>query len=219
MGCEHSHEESNSTNYSSTRYCELHNLAKTIIVLRSIVITGYRLHSLVHAHCHDNKDETYSVCYAIRTNSKVTSMLHQTGVDKNHHETTTCIHRKWRNTDTYDILHNRLVKSEKTIVEMQKLLLVGEQFPLPGKRKELREYRCKSSSPDSQIQAIDEDWIENRIDHNRENRGIHSMTRLTGRAKNGIQTEIQMREDITAKYYLHIIPSVWEGIVRSPKEP
>ena len=219
MGSKHSHEESDRTNHSSTRYCELHNLAKTVIILRSIVVAGYRLHSLIHAHCHNNKHEAYSVCYAIRTNSKVTSMLHQTGVDKNHHDTATRIHCEWRNTNTYDVLHYRFVKSEKTIVEMQKFILVREQPPLPRKCKELREYRCKSSSPDSQIQTIDEDRIENRIDYNRENRGIHSMTRLTGRAKHGIQTEIQMREDITAKYYLHIIPSVWEGIVRSSKEP
>ena len=58
---------------------------------KSYDVTG--INFLIHGS--NNKDETDSVCYAIRSNSEVTSMLHQTGIDKNHDETTTCIHRKW----------------------------------------------------------------------------------------------------------------------------
>ena len=45
------------------------------------------------------------------------------------------------------------------------------------------------------------------------------MTRLTGRAKHGIQSEVQMRKGIARKYYLHILPCVWKSIVRCSEEP
>ena len=97
--------------------------------------------------------------------------------------------------------------------------MVGEHLPLPAKCDELRQYRSIGGSADAQLEGVDKQRVEDCVEDDGENRGVHSLPWLACGAQHCIQTEVQMCDGIAKEDNLHVFSCVGQGIVRSSEEP
>ena len=70
--------------------------------------------------------------------------------------------------------------------EMKQFVLVTQNSELPNQRDDLCNNGCNRCSPDAPIESVDEDGVEDGVDNDRVDGGIHSLLRMTGRADDGI---------------------------------
>ena len=105
-------------------------------------------------------------------------------------------------------------------MEVQQLVLVREDAHLPRERRALAEDGGDSSTTDAQVQAPgeDEDGVEDAVEHHRQDGGLHGLVGVAGAAQDGVEAEVEVREDVAEQNPQHVFAGIAQRVLRGAEE-
>ena len=190
----------------------------TMVQLGSVVVAGNGLHTLIESHDNHGEEEEPTVVAAIGTHGKVAAILHHTSINKEHDEAGTGIHQEWRETYREDAAHDARAELPSVAPEEDDFRRTGEDPQLPAERDALRENRGNGRTTDAEVQAVDEQRVEGGVEQHGQDCGVHRRAGMAGRAQHGVESEVEMGEDVAVENPLHVLAGVGQRLVRSAEE-
>ena len=106
-------------------------MVHAMVLLRSIIISCNRLHTLGNTHHNHYTDKYQSVHNAIGTNGQVAIVFLQSLVDEDNDKARSHVHTERRETDGNDVLHNLPLQVVDASSEVKKFVLVAQNPELP----------------------------------------------------------------------------------------
>ena len=180
----------------------------TVVLVRSPVVSRNGLHTLYQTYHGGDKQHKNSVYYTVGANGHVTSVIPQPVVDEQHHDAGAGVHQEGTQTYHYTLADNLEVGLVDASAQVQQFGRPAEQLQLYAKRYRLTDDGGPGCSGYSPMEDKDEQGIQKRIDDDRQERTAHGYGGMSCTAHNGIQTEIQVRDDIAQQDDEHILAGI-----------
>ena len=184
----------------------------------SIVISRYRLHSLIETHADHDEHEYNTVAYSIRSDSKITAVCAQLLVDEQGHKACRRIHEERSRSDGKGFFCNLEVQSQYAFLEMDSSVVIAEMQHDDDQGYSLRQHGCPCGTCDSHIQGKDEYRVKDCVQDDGEDCEPHSLLRVACRAHCCIQTEVEMSDDVSVEDYLHVLLGVRKCVFTGSEE-
>ena len=183
------------------------------ILLRTVVVAHYRLHTLVEPHHNRRKDKHHAVNHPVGRYCHIAPVATELVVDDNHHEATRQIGQERRQAHRQRLPRDMLIQPPDAAVDMYQLLGIQKDSELPHHRHCLRKHGRQRGAAHTHIQAEDEDRVKHDVQPHRHYRSRHRPFGVPHRAQDIIQPVVDMREDIAVEDYLHIIARVRQRLL------
>ena len=191
---------------------------QSVQFLGSIVVSGYRLHSLVYAEYEHHEHHRNTIGYSVGSHGEVASEPYQLVVDEDDDDAGAHVHQEWRNADGKDIIHEFPLQSVDAFLEVEQLILVSEELDLPHQRHQLRKDGGDGGTLYSPFENEDEEGIEYHVHHHRKDGGKHRLLGLARGSEQGIHTEIHVAHHIAQQDDDHILMCIDERLVAGSEE-
>ena len=102
---------------------------------------------------------------------------------------------------------------------MQQLLLSAETPQLPAQHDDLSQHGRYRRALDAHVQWPNEDGVKDRVQRHSDNGRDHRRPWLARRAQRGIQTQIEVGNDVAQQQDEHILMGMGQRLVTGTKEP
>ena len=179
-----------------------------VVLVRSPVVSRNGLHTLYQTYHGGDKQHDNAVDDTVGANGHVTSVIPQPVVDEQHHDAGAGVHQEGTQTYNQTLADNVEVGLVDTSAQVQQFGGPAEQFQLYAKRYGLTDDGGPGSSGYSPMEDKDEQGVQKRIDDDGQERTAHGNGGMPGTAHNGIQSEVQMRDDIAQQDDEHILAGI-----------
>ena len=186
--------------------------------MRAVVVTRDGLHPLIEAHDDHGKEEKHTVDDAVSTHGQVAAVLHHSTVDNQHDEARAGVHQEGREADAEDASHDGQLQEQRVLADKDHFRGARENPQLPAERHALRDDGGDGGTLDAHVEGIDEDGVEGGVEEHGEDGGGHRRAGMSGRAQDGIQAEVKMREDVAVEDPLHVFAGVGQCLVGGSEE-
>ena len=103
-------------------------------------------------------------------------------------------------------------------MKVEQAIGVAKEVYLPEHGKELSGYRGNSRPTDAPFKYVDKERVEQGIDHYRENGGIHSLLRMARCTQYGIESEVEVGDDVAEQNNFHVVCGIAHRCFAAAKE-
>lgn len=190
----------------------------TVKLLCSVIETCNWLHSLANTKHNHNEEECDTVDNAVCCNGYVASMSRESLVDKDYDKASAELHTEWGKSDSEDVLDDILSESVDATMKMQQVAFIAQLIRNKDERNNLCEYCGYGCTTNAKSEGENEYWVENGIDYNGCNGCHHCCVRMTRRTKCGIETKIEVSNDIAQKDNEHVLMGILVGLFAGSEE-
>ncbi len=198
---------------------EVH-LPHAAVLPGAVVVPRNGLHALVEAHHNHHEEEGDAVHDAIRADGQVSAPLHQLLVDEQHHNTAGEVHQERPHANGQGILGYLPVHPEhlERTGQVQETVRIQEIPKRIAQRHALAQDGGQRRALDAHVQRKDEDGVQNGIGGNCKQGEPHGQLGIAGRADNGVETKIQVRDGIAKGNDGHVVTGKGKGGVRGSEK-
>ena len=194
------------------------HLLYTGILSCTVVVAGDRLHSLVQSHADHDEHEDESVAYSVCSDAEVSAVVSKLLVDEKGHDTCCCVHQEGAHAHHERVSCYLPMQSENTPVEMYgpaSVVEVSEHY----KHCDCLGYDCRPcGSFYAPAESEYEYRVKYRIEDHGEYRQRHCLLRKAGGPHRGVESEVQVGDDVSVEYDSDIFLRIWKRVFACSEE-
>ena len=186
----------------------------------AVIVSRDGLHALVQAHHHHDEQERDAVHDAVCANGQVTAPFYQLLVDEQHHNTAGQIHQERPHANGQGVLGDFPVHPEhlQGAGQVQETVRIQEIPERIAQRHALAQDGGQRRALDTHVQREDEEGVQDGIGGYCKQGEPHGQPRVAGRADNGVEAKIQVRDGIAQGNDGHVVTGKGKGGVRGSEK-
>ena len=197
---------------------QLRHLRHARVKPGAVVVTGNGLHPLIEAHDNHDEQEDDAVHDAVSADGHVASVCFQAAVNQDDDQAGAEVHQERRQADVEDAFDDFCFHPINAFLEVEELRRVGKMDKLPHQRDDLRDDGCPCRPFDAPAEAENEERVQHAVDDDGGQRRVHRHLGEAAGAQDGVQAQIEVRDDVAYQDDHHIIVCIRERLLACAEE-
>ena len=184
---------------------------QAVVALGAEVVACDGLHALVESDDDHHDEEHKTVRYAVGADCHIAPVAHHALVDDDDDEAGAQVDEEGRQSDSERLGHDFAAQAVDAVLEADQFALAAEQAELPEQHERLRHDCGQGSSLYAPTEHVDEERGEHDVAEHRADGGEHGLLGAARRAQKGIQTQVEVCDDVAGKDDVHEVTGIGNG--------